>query len=144
MKGKPESQGSKIARMFGQLLGKGTQALAESGLVENEQANTVIGAAGATVQEQAEMDPTETSASKSMALLIVTGFQYIHELATYYMTMHSHSPHVIMNACGNALCECLYGGCTSCPILVHDAKYSKGNLSQIPNKIIPLYVLYRV
>ena len=118
MKGKPESQGSKIARMFGQLLGKGTQALAESGLVENEHANTVIGAAGATVQEQAEMDPTETSASESMALVIVPGFQYIHALATYYMTMHSHGPHV--NACGNALCECLYGGCTSCPILVHD------------------------
>lgn len=67
MKGKPERQGSKIARMFGQLVGKGTQVLADSGLVENEHANTVIGAAGSTIQEQAEMDPTETSASEFLA-----------------------------------------------------------------------------
>lgn len=65
VKGKPESQGSKIARMFGQLFGKGTQMLAESGVVKNDEANTVIGAAGTVVQEQAEMDPNETSAGES-------------------------------------------------------------------------------
>ena len=64
VKGKPESQKSKIARMFGQWFGKGTQMLADSGVIENDEANTAIGAAGTTIQEQAEMDPTETSASE--------------------------------------------------------------------------------
>ena len=49
-----------------QLFGKGAQTLAESGVVENEQANKGIGAAGGAVQEQAEKDPTETSASESL------------------------------------------------------------------------------
>lgn len=79
VKGKPERQKSKIARMFGQLLGKGTQILAESGVVENEEANTAIGAAGTVIQEQAEMDPTETSASKS----ILTAFQYTQSRPHY-------------------------------------------------------------
>ena len=64
VKGKPESQKSKIARMFGQWFGKGAQMLADSGVIENDEANTALGAAGTMIQEQAEMDPTETSASE--------------------------------------------------------------------------------
>lgn len=64
VKGKPESQKSKIARMFGQWFGKGSQMLADSGVIKNDEANTAIGAAGTMIQEQAEMDPTETSASE--------------------------------------------------------------------------------
>ena len=66
MKDKPESQGSKIVRWFMQLFGKGAQSLAESGVVENEQVNKGIGAAGEAVHEQAEMDPTKASASESL------------------------------------------------------------------------------
>ena len=66
MKDKPESRGSKIVRWFMQLFGKGAQTLAESGVVENEQASKGIGAAGGAVQEQAEMDPTKASASESL------------------------------------------------------------------------------
>ena len=39
-----------------------TTVVADSGLVENEQALTVIKAAGDVVKEQAEMDPEKTSA----------------------------------------------------------------------------------
>ena len=66
MKDEPESRGSKIVRWFMQLFGKGTQTLADSGLVENEQVSKVTETAGAAVQEQAEKDPTETSVSESL------------------------------------------------------------------------------
>ena len=39
--------------------------VAESGVIENEQASAAVKTAGSTVQEQAEMDPTEASASES-------------------------------------------------------------------------------
>ena len=65
IKGKPESDSSKIARFLGSVLGKATQVAAESGVIENEQASAAVKTAGSTVQEQAEMDPTEASASES-------------------------------------------------------------------------------
>lgn len=64
VKGKPEGDTSKVARLFGSVLGKTTKAVAESGVIKNEQANAVVKTAGSTVQEQAEMDPTEASASE--------------------------------------------------------------------------------
>ena len=87
VKGKPENQKSKIARMFGQWFGKGTQMLADSGVIENDEANTALGAAGTTIQEQAEMDPTETSASEftpyflHIPVHIVT---HINSIVMYY------------------------------------------------------------
>ena len=43
-----------------------TAGVVDSGLIENEQALTVIEAAGDVVKEQAEMDPEETSAGIAM------------------------------------------------------------------------------
>lgn len=65
IKGKPEGDTSKFARFLGSVLGKATQVVAESGVIENEQASAAVKTAGSTVQEQAEMDPTEASASES-------------------------------------------------------------------------------
>lgn len=64
IKGNPEGDASKFARFFGSVLGKATQAVAESGVIENDQASAAVKTVGSTVQEQAEMDPTETSASE--------------------------------------------------------------------------------
>ena len=51
-------------RIVGQILGKGTQSLSDSGPIENDKVNSVISTTGTVVEEQAEKDPRETSASK--------------------------------------------------------------------------------
>ena len=40
--------------------------MAESGVIENDQASAAVKTVGSTVQEQSEMDPTKTSASELM------------------------------------------------------------------------------
>ena len=49
---------------MGQILGKGTQNLSDSGIIENDKVNSAMSTAGTMIEEQAEMDPRETSASK--------------------------------------------------------------------------------
>ena len=53
-----------VGERIGMLAGDVTAGVVDSGLIENEQALTVIKAVGETVQEQAEMDPEETSAGR--------------------------------------------------------------------------------
>ena len=59
-----------VGERIGMLAGDVTAGVVDSGLIENEQALTVIKAVGETVQEQAEMDPEETSAGRSHALTL--------------------------------------------------------------------------
>ena len=55
-----------IGDRIGMLAEDITAGVVDSGLIENEQALTVIEAAGDVVKEQAEMDPEETSAGIAM------------------------------------------------------------------------------
>ena len=64
VRGKPKSMKSKIVRIVGQILGKGTQSLSDSGPIENNKVNSAMSTTGTVVEEQAEMDPRVTSASK--------------------------------------------------------------------------------
>lgn len=61
VKGKPERQKSKIARMFGQMLGKGVQTIVDDG--EGENAKMANEAMDAVMKEQAEVDPTGDESS---------------------------------------------------------------------------------
>ena len=53
-----------LGERIGMLAEDATAGVVDSGLIENEQALTVIEAAGGVVKEQAEMDPEETSAGR--------------------------------------------------------------------------------
>ena len=57
-----------VGERIGMLAGDVTAAVVDSGLIENEQALTVIEAVGDVVQEQAEMDPDASAGTRRHAL----------------------------------------------------------------------------
>jgi len=57
-----------VGERIGMLAGDVTAAVVDSGLIENEQALTVIKAVGDVVQEQAEMDPDASAGTRRHAL----------------------------------------------------------------------------
>ena len=67
--------------------GNRTQMLADSGVIANDEANTALGTAGTMIQEQAEIDPTETSASEFTPYLLhilVHIVTHINSIVMYY------------------------------------------------------------
>ena len=57
-----------VGERIGMLAGDVTTAVVDSGLIENEQALTVIEAVGDVVKEQAEMDPDASAGTRTHAL----------------------------------------------------------------------------
>ena len=105
-KGSPRVDSSKIARFLGSVLGKATQVAAESGVIENEQASAAVKTAGSTVQEQAEMDPTEASASESWVMMATC--RAIRDTSTSVMqctlTRCPSKLHIHLDYCRSVLC----------------------------------------